>query len=377
MKCAGCGIKLQTADKSLPGYISEAHLEENGEQVYCKRCFDIIHYNLKYDSPSNNDLFLNKMKIIKEKYRNEIIILVVDATDLLGSINDLIISEIGGMKTIILINKIDLLPNSIKINHFETYVKNTCLSKKMNVASVFGISSIKKDNIIAVLKKIDKLRYNKYKNKPNFSQAFVVGVASVGKSTFINCVKSVLKINSLPLTTSRQFQTTQDFIKVELGGHFYLIDTPGVINTKSFKHYLDFESVNIITPKKFMRVRSYQLNAGQTLFLGGLVRLDFEAGENIVTSLFISNDLYVHRTKTLQANMLYENQLLKLLSPPKSDFELMRLKKRSMVSFKLDDDVFYDLMISGIGFIHIKGKGVILNLEQSISIDFKLEKSIL
>lgn len=377
MKCSGCGIKLQTTDILKDGYISEIHLIENGEQVYCKRCFDIIHYNSFYKPLDDNKIFFDKMQMIKKKYPHEIICLMLDATDLLGSFSSDIIKAIDNMKTIILINKIDLLPKSIKIAHFEEVVREKAIKQNINVFACIGISALTKTNVLDVLKKIDKLRYNKYTKKLYFNNAFVVGVASVGKSTFINSVKEILNINTLPITTSDQFQTTLDIIKVELGNKFFIVDTPGVVNTKSFKHYLKYDSVKKITPKKFLKVKTFQLNCGQTLFLGGLVRLDFLEGENITVSLFTSNDLYVHRTKLINADNLYESQILKLLAPPFDEEELENLGNTSSVTFSINDDEFHDLLISGIGLIHLKGKGVIINLTMSKKIAFKLESRII
>ena len=52
-RCIGCGIKIQSNDQNKPGYLPEVALIERGENVYCKRCYDIRHHNLKY-IPENN-----------------------------------------------------------------------------------------------------------------------------------------------------------------------------------------------------------------------------------------------------------------------------------------------------------------------------------
>ena len=38
MKGIGWGVKIQTLDPEKEGYVSEIHMIENGEEVYCKRC---------------------------------------------------------------------------------------------------------------------------------------------------------------------------------------------------------------------------------------------------------------------------------------------------------------------------------------------------
>jgi hypothetical protein len=41
-KCIGCGIKLQTVDENLPGYVPLLVSANLGENVYCKRINDNI-----------------------------------------------------------------------------------------------------------------------------------------------------------------------------------------------------------------------------------------------------------------------------------------------------------------------------------------------
>ena len=47
-------------------------------------------------------------------------------------------------------------------------------------------------------------------------------------------------------------------------------------------HYLAKDELKIISPKKEMKPKTYQLNAGQTLFLGALARVDYVKGERIM-----------------------------------------------------------------------------------------------
>ncbi len=55
--------------------------------------------------------------------------------------------------------------------------------------------------------------------------------------------------------------------------------------------------MKIIMPKKEIKQRVYQLNEAQTLFFGGLARIDYVSGGKrpLVCS---SNDLNIHRTET-------------------------------------------------------------------------------
>ena len=48
-KCIGCGIKLQTHDENLAGYVPLLVSADLGDNVYCKRCYQIIHNDFHLD----------------------------------------------------------------------------------------------------------------------------------------------------------------------------------------------------------------------------------------------------------------------------------------------------------------------------------------
>ncbi|MFX3770164.1 ribosome biogenesis GTPase YqeH, partial [Streptococcus suis] len=79
------------------------------------------------------------------------------------------------------------------------------------------------------------------------------------------------------------------------GSFFY--DTPGIILRHQMAHYLTAKNLKYISPLKEIKPKTYQLNPEQTLFLAGLGRFDFVAGERQGFTAFIDNELQLHRTK--------------------------------------------------------------------------------
>lgn len=377
MKCIGCGAKLQTTNQDAIGYISEAHLFDNQEEVYCKRCFDIIHYNKRYTPCLGTTQIKQKMKSAFSHHPYDLVCLLVDALDIYNSLTQEVCDLVGKMKLLILINKIDLLPRSIKRGRIEENILTLSKSLNLNVVSVQSISGKRQEDVLQVLKKIDKLRYNQKKKKMNFNNCFIIGYASVGKSTFINTIKDLIGQHSNPITTSDQFQTTQDFIKIYLGNKMFLYDTPGIINDQSYNYYLNFDSTKYLLKKNPIHVRVFQLNNQQTLFIGGLLQLDILEGEKTTVSLFISDNLYVHRTKLENAIELKEKQQFKMLIPPLTKEELDLMGEPQEVIMNIENGAFYDLAISGLGFLHLKGQNLKIRLTIPEKIDYKLVKSIL
>ena len=204
-----------------------------------------------------------------------------------------------------------------------------------------------------------------------------MGCASVGKSTFINALLKITnQIKKDLITTSDEFNTTLDFIKINLDRKNYIIDTPGIINPNSFGAYLLPDSVKKITPHKYIKPRTYQLNPDQTIFIGGLARLDFIEGEKISVSTYVSNDLYVHRTKTVNAEEVFVKNVGKLLNPPVTEKEIELLSDTKVLEFKIENGA-YDLEIPGVGFIHLTGTNVLVNVTVYKEIEVKMVKSFI
>src|SRR5699024_8159799 len=108
---------------------------------------------------------------------------------------------------------------------------------------------------------------------------YIVGTTNVGKSTFINTlIKESTGFKDV-ITTSYFPGTTLGFIKIPLDDQSYFIDTPGIVNKQQIAHFLSPEDLKVITPRKEIKSRVYQLNNQQTLYIGGLARLDFIKGE--------------------------------------------------------------------------------------------------
>jgi ribosome biogenesis GTPase A len=157
-----------------------------------------------------------------------------------------------------------------------------------------------------------------------------LGCASVGKSTFINAIKEKYLDDKKLITTSDQFQTTMDFIKVYIDEDNYIIDTPGLVNRGNIINYVDNSLLKKINPKKEIKPKTYQIKSGQCLVVGDLFRIDYvEGGKNSFT-LYVSNDLKVKRYNMNKCTLLKDH--------PKTTYDVGYHK---------------DFVIDGLGFIKI------------------------
>lgn len=362
-KCIGCGIKLQTNSEELPGYVPKLISVEATDNIYCQRCFQIIHNGKKYKPLISHTDYYHKISILKDK--KALIVLMIDIMDIYGGFIPHLADYIGNNPVIVVVNKVDIMPKDVRLKKIDERIREIALCESLNVLSVIMISATKKQNLDKVLLKILKIKENHdkkqygYKNKRQnkLSECYILGCASVGKSTFINAIKQIYLNDDTKITTSDQFQTTMEFIKVFVDKDNYIIDTPGLINKRSFGAYLDYESVRKLTPKSYLKPRTFQLNPDQTIFMGGLVKLDFLSGIKINVSFYTSNELYLHRTKTINAENIFNTQLGKILVPPISNEEMEKIKDTKTHLFEIKEGAF-DLLISGVGFVHIVGENI-------------------
>jgi ribosome biogenesis GTPase YqeH len=184
----------------------------------------------------------------------------------------------------------------------------------------------------------------------------VVGCTNVGKSTFINRIIKEVTGEGDIITTSHFPGTTLDIIKIPLEDGKALIDSPGIINHHQMAHYVDKKDLKIITPKKEIKPKVFQLNEGQTLFFGGLARFDFISGDRNSFVCHVSNEITIHRTKTDNADELYRNHVGELLAPPRKD-ELDSFPELVRQEFTIKE-AKTDVVFSGLGWVTVNEPGV-------------------
>ena len=362
LKCIGCGAPLQSENKNAPGYVPEHNLFR--EDVICRRCFRLKNYNEVQDVGMDSEDFLNLLNGLSD--RSGIIVNVVDIFDFEGSFINALKRIVGNKKIILVANKLDLLPKQINHRRVKEWLKRSAKKYGLEAEEVVLISAEKGWGIEDLLTAINQNR--------DHGDVYIVGTTNVGKSTLINKLIELSVGEKDVVTTSRFPGTTLDMIDIPLDETSFMYDTPGIIQEHQMTHLVTEKELKTIIPKKEIKQRVYQLNESQTLFFGGLARIDYVSGGKRPLICFFSNDLNIHRTKTEKANELWKNQLGDLLTPPNnvSNFNLKDIKAVRLETGKEKRDI----MISGLGFITIdSGAKVIVRVPKNV--DVVLRNSIL
>ena len=363
IQCQGCGAAIQTTNPEQPGYAPVSALER--EDIICKRCFRLKHYNEVQDVPYQDDDFLEMLNQIS--HTRGLVVQIVDIFDFNGSFISGMKRLTGNNPVILVGNKMDVLPKSVNPGKVKLWLKRSAKEHGLDVEGVYLISAEKNQGIEELSRAIELYR--------NGGDVYVVGTTNVGKSTFINTLISNTSGVKDAITTSYFPGTTLGFIDIPLDEKSSLFDTPGVIHRHQMAHYVSDKDLKLITPRKEVKPKVYQLNEEQTLYFGGLARLDFEAGERSSFVCYFSNEMNIHRTKLEKADELYDQHLGELLSPPDKE-TISQLPPLKGQTLKIKESKT-DIVFSGLGWVTVPEGGISVTVHVPEGVKVSLRDSLI
>lgn len=322
--CLGCGVVLQDTNIMQDGYTT------NLENDLCRRCFRMKNYGEYTSTTKTNDEYIEILNSI-----NDTKDLVLHIVDVLNIDKDLtFIREYIKNKMILVINKKDVLPKSVKDEKIIEYIK----SLNLDYEDIVIISAKKNYNV-------DTLYDLILKNKTS-KNVYIIGHTNTGKSSLINTLIKEYseKEDDEELTISPLPSTTLDKIEIKINRKLTLIDTPGLIDRTNVVNYIDPSMLKKISPHKEIKPRTYQLKKNQCLIIGDIVRLDYIEGEKNSFTVYVSNDVKIKRMNSLRHDDLKDLY--------KTTYELK---------------YYEDIVINGLGFIKVVEKATVdLYLDKNI-----------
>lgn len=344
--CIGCGAEIQSENPNQRGYTPHSVIKKGLENnaLYCQRCFKLRHYNQLESIETTEEEFTAILNGIADTHA--LVVNVIDIFDIAGSIIPGIQRIIGNNDLLLVANKVDLLPKEINRNRLKHRIQKILSDQGIHVYDVLFTGAAKNQGIDALYRTIEQARHGR--------DVYVVGVANVGKSTLINALIKSRGIQGEVITTSQYPGTTLNMIEIPFDDDTALIDTPGIIHDGQLTVGLSHKTLKQILPTTEVRPRIYQLNPDQTLFIGGLVQVDYVSGPRQGIVVYASNQLNIHRRKFAGADAFYEKHVGELLSPPTAK-EMEASPKRITKHYSVDEPC--DIAISGLGWIKVPKAG--------------------
>ncbi len=309
--CIGCGVKLQDVNMSQEGYTSSI------ENDICNRCFRMKNYGEYQIITKSNDDFIKILESVNKK--KDLVLYIVDILNAVEDVKN--IRKYLSNDIILVLNKRDVLPKSVKDNKIIEYLKKQDLDFK-DIIIISCQKNYNIDNLMTLIRKYQKSK-----------DVYVVGNTNVGKSSLINkMIKNYSNFEG-ELTISPLPTTTLNKISIKIDDDLTIIDTPGLVDRGSIVNYVDGSLLKKINPKKEIKPKTYQIKKGQCLVIADLFRIDYVEGERNSFTIYISNDLKVKRYNMTKCELL---------------------KKFPKTTRLINCES--DLVIAGLGFIKIVSK---------------------
>jgi ribosome biogenesis GTPase YqeH len=341
LRCGGCGAVIQSEDKNKPGYLPENAL--NKDKPLCQRCFKLMHYHQKMESHLSKEDFLKIIASIGDK--DCLVVYIVDLFDFNGSLISGLTRHVGFNDILVLGNKRDVLPKSLKDHRLNMWVRRQLKNEGIKPVDVILTSGKKKLNFDEIFDAIEEYRKGR--------DVYVVGMTNVGKSTFINALLKHYSDVEQTITTSEFPGTTLDLIRIPFDEKSALYDSPGIMNEAQMTSHVAEKDLKTIVPQSELRPMSFQLNAKQTLYMSGLARMDYLEGEKAGFVCYFSRQLKIHRTKMANADALFDNHKELKLYPLGVD----KISQMKSYEFSFKKGEKKEVFISGLGFISVNTKG--------------------
>jgi len=305
--CSGCGVLMQ--DDNILGLGFTTNLNND----MCMRCFRLKNYG-EYESVSSSQV--DYQSIIEGINKtNDLVLYVVDILNLPNNLQD--VREMISNDCILVLNKRDLFPLSIKDEKIQEYINNL----NLGYDDLAIVSSEKNTNMDILFKKVQKLKKS--------NNVYVIGYTNAGKSSLINKFIKNYGDGDTKLTIAPLPSTTLDRIIIPINDELTLIDTPGIIDKDNIINFVDSKLYKKLNSKKEIKPKTYQLSKNESLLIGDLFRIDYVEGDRNSLTFYIPNEIKIRRCR----------------------FKSDNLKDLSIHPVKVD--YYHDVVIRGLGFIKI------------------------
>uniref|UniRef100_A0A0V0IB87 Putative ovule protein n=1 Tax=Solanum chacoense TaxID=4108 RepID=A0A0V0IB87_SOLCH len=322
------GKKKRVSKSERKRMAREAAKGEKEEVTVCARCHSLRNYGQVKNELAENlipdfdfdQLITSRLMRPTGKADATVVVMVVDCVDFDGSFPKRAAKSLfkaleqskDGLKQskklpklVLVATKVDLLPSQISPARLDKWVRHRAKANGApKLSGVYMVSS-RKDlgvrNLLAFIKELAGPRGN----------VWVIGAQNAGKSTLINAFAKKGGVKATKLTEAPVPGTTLGILRIGgiLSAKAKMYDTPGLLHPYLMSMRLNREEQKMVEIRKELQPRTYRIKHGQTVHIGGLVRLDLVQAsvETIYVTVWASPSVSLHLGKTENADELKNN----------------------------------------------------------------------
>ena len=352
-RCYSCGAILQNDDKKKEGFIDSKFLDSSLDTIlFCNKCYNEEKFNERPHEPVANPEFITMLKDAAAS--DALIVYVVDLWSFECSFIEEITSIIANSSILVVGNKRDLLPKELNDDCLREYVAHRFRVAKLPVKSndvILGnLSLIGDSSEIGAIIEEKRRRHDVY----------VIGSIGAGKTFFLSSfLRHFKNVSSRNIVTKAYPGTSIRVMQIPLDSSSSIYDTPGTSIVNSYLSKVENSLVTDITPREAVEGKEITINEGESLFIGGLARIDMTLSPKGKTDLacFFSPEI---KLKKDPANHDHDYSFASLIEK-KALTPITRIvtniKELDVYDVRVEETGPRDIGIAGLGWISFIGEG--------------------
>lgn len=343
-RCYSCGNILQSEDKFEPGFVSKKRAGK--DEGLCDRCYDLRHPVEGTNQTLDNEFasLLTNAKNAGALFCYVFDSFAVDASIVPGLI------EIIGSNILAIFTKRDILPQNVDDKEIIEKFKAQLSQNGINPKAIILTSAYQAFDYENFLSTIEKYRDGK--------DVFFVGASQVGKSALINNIlMNYDNETGRNITSERIGSEGMSLTEIPLDKSSTLFDTPGIFNPKSLLNQVERRTLKYIVPHVPVVAVKENIKSGESIFLGGLGRIDNISDKVIKTNLYFARDVVRVKSKIEKADSAFTSLVNSEEAKPAS-LTVKSISDLEKHRFTLPENAPCYISICGYGKISIeKGEG--------------------
>lgn len=340
-RCYSCGVVLQSKNHDKDGYVEKELLQDLSKGVlFCQKCFHSEKYNL---SPREASLDHEFFTLIADAQATDaLIVYVINLFSFEAGFIRALNHWLSGLDILVIANKRDIIPQDVSDEALKEYVAHRLRVEKLKVLDVKLVSASENYNIRDVIDAIKELRRRR--------DVYIIGQKHSGKTTLMETfLKEYKNVSRTNIITQNYPGTNLKVMQIPIDQSTYFYDTPGLGNDNSILEKVEKQVLKSVVPIKRVEKRLYTLNKDQSLFIGGLARIELVEGEKTAVGCYFSSEVDIRKIIVPEPNNQFLRTLNKNLLHPTSK-NLQSLKDFDIYDVVVDEEGSRDIGINGLGW---------------------------
>lgn len=280
-RCYGCGATIQSEDRYESGYVDPSRAGD--DSGLCDRCYRLRHPQ----EEASRVVTPSFRKLVEEaKRKRALLCYILDAFSLDASVVPSISELLKGSKVLVVVNKVDLLPETVSSEDLIEGVKSRLSEGGVEPLDIVSCSANDQASVAGFKAKIDQYRRGE--------DVYLLGAMRVGKSAIVDTFLKFYENTSGRTITRERFGESGNELTltaIPLDASSTLYDTPGVFEPSSMANQLDRRALKYIVPRTRVQARSFSIKNGEGLAFGALSYAVLTYGEKAEGQAYFSSDV--------------------------------------------------------------------------------------